>query len=156
MPDLLPTDLEESTLEENELAKSLDGEEGLYKRSIYFSNNNGDFITDSSGRFKEATEVETWIQWCIKVLETPRYECLAYSTDIGIDLEEVFEAEDRDAAEAALSSEITEALTADPYGRTDYVNDITFNWISPDSVKVSCEIVGTDGAAENIEAVINA
>ena len=46
--------------------------------------------------------------------------------------------------------EAKEALEADPYGRTDYVGEITFDWGS-DSVKVTVEVVGIDGAAIDFE-----
>lgn len=154
MPSLLPTDLEESTVDESELAQSMEEEEGVFKRSIDFSFEKGDFAKEPSGRLKEASEIEAWKQWCIKIMQTPRYECLAYSTDIGIDFEDVFGAESREDAETVLTMEITDALMADPYGRTEFVDDISFNWLAPDSVEVTCTITGVDGVVEDIEAVI--
>ena len=39
---------------------------------------------------------------------------------------------------------------ADPYGRTSYVEDITFDWINSDSVVVDVTVVGIDDATIDI------
>ena len=80
--------------------------------------------------------------------------CDAYSDDIGIDIEEVFAADTREAAESILKTEITEALTADPYNRTAYVESITCDWFCPDGVNVSVSVVGYDGTSDTIDATI--
>ena len=52
-----------------------------------------------------------------------------------------------------LVSEITEAIGADPYGRADHVNEISFQW-GTDSVTVLVDIEGVDGASIDVEAVL--
>ena len=47
-------------------------------------------------------------------------------------------------------AEANEALDAEPYGRTDYVGEMTFDW-GADSVVVTIEVVGTDGATIDLE-----
>ena len=80
----------------------------------------------------------------MKVLKTKRYVCQAYSDDIGIDIESVFQAESRKEAESILENEITEALEADPYQRTDMVKSVTFQWKNADSLEVTCNVLGID------------
>lgn len=113
-----------------------------------------DFQLDGRGNIITCTPAESWVQWCKKVLETPRYQCDAYSDDIGIDTEEIFAADTREAAESILQNEISEALTADPYNRTAYVEEVLCEWISPDSIHVSVSVVGYDGTTETIETNI--
>lgn len=113
-----------------------------------------DLQLDGRGNIFACTATESWLQWCKKVLETPRYMCDAYSEDIGIDTEEVFAADTKEAAESILKAEITEALTADPYNRTAYVESITCDWFCPDSVYVNVSVVGYDGTAETIDVTL--
>ena len=49
-----------------------------------------------------------------------------------------------------LTRQITEALTADPYGRTSYVQDISYEWTAPDAVLADVTIVGIDDVTINI------
>ena len=83
---------------------------------------------------------------------TERYQHLAYTTDFGIETEEAFAAENREKAEALLTRQITEALKADPYGRTAYVEDVKFFWSTPDAVEVIVTVCGIDRVSIDVTA----
>ena len=144
MDNLFSEDFEEEELELDEIDDGQDEEAIGYKKSIYFDENLGDFKRDGTKKLVEADGVDAWIQWCMKVLKTKRYVCQAYSDDIGIDIESVFQAESRKEAESILENEITEALEADPYQRTDMVKSVTFQWKNADSLEVTCNVLGID------------
>ena len=97
------------------------------------------------------------MHWCEDILSTDRYNHDAYTDDIGIDYEEIFKtSESQEEIETLLETEITDALICDPYGRTRYVQAVEFDWIGPDEVLVSIEVVGIDNELVTIEKVLYA
>ncbi len=146
---LFPLDYEKGTpaLEDAE-ANRVTG----YKPGISFDFENGDFMLDGVCRIRDADGVESWMGWCKACLVTERYKHIAYNTDFGIETSEAFKAETREKAQSLLTRQITEALEADPYGRTDYVEDIDFNWTAPDSVRVTVTVRGIDGVTIDVMA----
>ncbi len=126
-----------------------------YKPGLQFNYESGDFIQDGRYRIQDADGVDSWEGWCKTCLLTERYHYLAYSTDFGIETTEAFAAENHDKTEALLTRQITEALQADPYGRTDYVEDILFNWTSPDAVQVMVTVRGINGVSIDVTAEIS-
>ena len=100
-------------------------EEG-YKRSVFFDVEKGDFRMDGAGRMTEASGFEAYMQWCMKAVNTQRYECLAYPDEIGTELEEDMQELTQEAVESAVERDITEALMTNP--RTEYVRDFAFEW----------------------------
>lgn len=100
-------------------------EEG-YKRSVFFDVEKGDFRMDGAGRITEASGFEAYMQWCMKVVNTQRYECLAYPDEIGTELEYDMQELSQEAIESAVERDITEALMVNP--RTEYVQDFVFEW----------------------------
>lgn len=149
---LFPDDLEDELedLEDDESEEEIIG----YKIAPSFDMKSGDFLLNGSGQIITADEVEAYTQWCQNILATDRYNHEAYTDDIGIDYDEVFSAADREEAEIILESEISEALACDPYGRTQYVQNIEFEWIGPDEVAVQIEIVALDNELVTIEQTI--
>lgn len=125
-----------------------------YKSSVYWDSKTGDLLLDGKGNIVEATPLETWVQWCEKAIETVRYQCLAYSDNHGVASDEALAASTREQAETILYTEIADCLAADPYGRTEYVQSIEFEWTAPDSVYVSCVVVGMD-TTETIQTTIH-
>ncbi len=126
-----------------------------YKPGLRFDYENGDFIQDGKYRIQNADGVESWEGWCKACLMTERYQHLAYNTDFGIETAEAFAAETHEKAEALLTRQISEALAADPYGRTDYVEDISFSWIAPDTVQAVVTVRGIDGVTIDVTAQIS-
>lgn len=149
---LFPEDIdEEIDEEEDEDEETVIG----YKIAPYFDSNTGDFILNGSGQIITANEVEAYIQWCENVVATDRYNHDSYTDDIGIDYDEVFAAETQEEAETILESEISEALACDPYGRTQYVQNVAFEWTGPDEVEVSIEVMALDNELVTVNTVIS-
>lgn len=151
MANLFPEGYESEVLEQSELASNtIIG----YKNGVAFDDEKGDFIRNGRNVVVDNTGVESWKNWCVNCVSTQRYAHLAYSTDFGIDIEGALSAENREEAEAILTREITEALMADPYGRTAYISDISFDWVEPDAVKVDVTINGLDDVTIDITAYL--
>lgn len=144
---LFPEDMDEFEEEENE--EELE-EAAEYAQGLGFDT---DLIRDGKYSVQTSTGVDSWKQWCINCLCTERVSSPLYSTDFGISTSEAFQAEDRDEAETILASEITEALEADPYERTEQVLEIDFEW-DTDSVQVDVLVAGMDGATIDLEVTL--
>lgn len=113
-----------------------------------------DFIRDGQYRIQTSSGIEAWKQWCINCLSYDRNNpSPLYSSDFGIDMNGVFQSSTRDEAENILSTEIKEALEADPYKRTEHVGNIEFTW-DTDSISAAVEVVGIDEASIDIEVTI--
>jgi len=111
-------------------------EEQKYKPSVYFDYELGDFRRDGANKLVAADGKEAWKQWCIKTVLTERMERMAYSSDIGIELDDALKQADRQAVESALERTITEALMVNP--RTEYVRGFQFTWASD---SLYCEFI---------------
>lgn len=148
---LYPEDYEDETIDEDETE---DDEPIGYRPGVAFDWQTGDFIRDGRNKLLEATGVESWAQWCQNCLQTERYKHLAYSDDFGIEIDEAFKAESQEEAESILTRQITEALEADPYGRTAYINNIEFDWTAPDGVNVDVTVVGIADVTIDVTAYI--
>lgn len=133
-----------------------DEEDVGYKMAPYFDSSLGEFLFDGSGRIVTADGVTSWYQWCENIIATDRYNHDSYTDDVGIDYDEIFSLGDRDEIETALETEIPEALACDPYGRTQFVQSIDFEWLSDTEVIVRVDVVGIDNEIITIEATIAA
>lgn len=114
----------------------------------------GDFITDGAGKLLYGSGKDAWVLWCTKAILTQRWAHLGYNANEGIEAEEAFGEPDRKAAESTFERTITEALLADPMGRTTQVRDFVFTW-EADSLWIECVAVGTDGDTASIKAKLN-
>lgn len=151
--ELFPGDIDD--LDDIDSEDEEDDEEVIgYKAGPLFDAYIGKFVLDGHGRIVTADGVEAWKEWCENVIVTDRYNHDSYTDDIGIDYDEIFQSEDRDEIETLLETEISEALECDPYGRTQYVQGIDFEWISPTEVVVSVDVVGMDNEIINITATL--
>ena len=148
MPNLFPENYQSQTITSEEVTAA--DETVGYKQSVYYDYKNGEIVRDGQNKVLTATGIQAWETWCYKCLNTERYTCAAYSSDFGIEAEKALAAESKEEAEAILTLQITEALMADPYKRTQYISDITFNWIAPDSVEVSVTAYGIYNASIDI------
>ena len=111
----------------------------------------GDFVTDGTGQALYGSGYDAWVLWCTKVILTQRWAHLGYSADMGIEAEQAFQAPGRAAAESSFERTITEALLADPMGRTVQVRDFSFQW-EADSLWITCKVFGADGNSANVSA----
>lgn len=150
MPNLFPTGFENENIGSLALTQSSVG----YRNGILFDYDNGDFVRDGRNRLLDSTGIESWKSWCINNLSTERYSCLACSTDFGIETKAAMRATSRAEAEGILSSQITDAIMADPYERAAYIADITYDWTAPDAVLVSVIIQGKDDVTIDVTAYL--
>lgn len=93
----------------------------------------GDFVRDAANKVIMDDGLEAYRTWCVKAVATERYNCAAYSDDIGAEMEDAMKEQDGNAVELAIERTITETLLANP--RTESVEDFEFTW-KGDSVKV--------------------
>lgn len=151
MPNLLPEDYEAEvvTVEDVESEKPVG-----YRNGLSFDYENGDFCLDGRNKILDSNGIESWKSWCINCTMTERYAHLAYGTDFGIEWEAVFAAVSREEAESILVRQITEALLADPYERTDYVEDVEIDWTAPDAIAVRVVVHGMHDATIDFTAYI--
>lgn len=126
-------------------------ESNKYKKSHYFDFENGDFAKDGGNRVCEADGYTAWAQWCMKVVQVERYACLAYSSDIGIEADEVRRQPTRKAAESVLARTITEALLVNPM--TEAVRGFKYTWVG-DNLKTTFTVYPKEGAPITISTQI--
>lgn len=126
----------------------------VYRNGVAFDDERGDFLRDGLNKLMDSDGIGSWKSWCANCVRTERYKHLAYSTDFGIELDKAMNASSREEAENILTREITEALMADPYKRTKYIEEITFDWTAPDSVSVVVTVRGVDDTTIDVTAYI--
>ena len=151
MPNLLPEGYEDEiiTTEDVESEKPVG-----YRNGLSFDYEAGDFCLDGRHKILDSDGIESWKSWCINCIHTERYKHLAYGTDFGIEWEAVFSANSHEEAESILIRQITEALLADPYERTEYVEDVEVKWTAPDAVTVKVVVHGMYDATIDFTAYI--
>lgn len=151
MANLFPVETEADIIREDELTASAPVG---YRNGIAFDYQLGDFPRDGKNKMLDSDGIESWKSWCINCLRTERYKHLGYSTDFGIDLDAAFASSSHAEAESILTREINEAILADPYGRAEYIEELTFDWTAPDTVCVALTIHGIDDVTIDITAYI--
>jgi len=125
-----------------------------YRPAPLWDIESGDFVFNGSRQALYGTGYDAWVLWCIKTIHTQRWAHLGYSGNSGVETEQAFDEPDRQAQESAFERTISEALLADPMGRTRQVRDFDFKWYA-DSLTVSCDVVGHDGNSAAISTSIN-
>lgn len=148
---LFPEGYEEEIITQEDLASE---QPTGYRNGIAFDSLLGDFLRDGMHKLLDSDGIESWRSWCINCIQTERYKHLAYSTDFGIETEPAMRASSREEAESILTRQITEAIMADPYQRTKYIEEITFDWTAPDTVAVSATIHGIDDVTIDLLAYL--
>jgi hypothetical protein len=122
-----------------------------YRHAPLWDYQTGDFILSGARQPLYGSGYDAWVLWCTKTIQTQRWAHLGYSGNAGIEANEAFTQPDRKAQESAFQRTITEALLADPMGRTRQVREFAFNW-SGDSLDISCKVFGNDGNSAAIHA----
>lgn len=151
MPNLLPEGYEDEVILSEDLVQ--DRPIG-YRNGSAFDYETGDYRRDGKNKILDSDGIESWRAWVINCMQTERYKHLAYSTDFGIEWDKVFAAENREEAESILTREITEAVLADEYQRTEYVESLDFEWTAPDAVSVHAVLHGIEDTTIDITAYI--
>lgn len=114
-----------------------------YGRSWKFDFDKGDFIISPIGQMKKLNELDSYIEWCYKTLQTPRYRYVIYSRNYGNELDVLI---GKDYTNKAIESEIkrmvTESLMINIY--TKSVDNFAYKW-DKDSVYYTFEVTTTLG-----------
>ncbi len=122
-----------------------------YKPAPLWDYENNDFVLNGAGQPIYGTGYDAWVLWCIKTIETQRYSHNGYSNNAGIEADEAFKQPDRAARESYFERTITEALLADPKGRTIQVKDFIFEW-EADALAITCTVIGKAGNTAVVKA----
>jgi hypothetical protein len=110
---------------------------------------------DGARKLQYGNGFEGWVLWCVKTVLTQRWAHLGYSANSGIEAEQGFAETSRRAAESVFERTVTEALLADPMGRTTQVRNFRFTWHGGgDGLLIECDILGHDGNSATIKARI--
>lgn len=112
-----------------------------YKKSVKWDLEKGDFIRDQANRLVECDGIEAYKIWCLKVVLTERFECLAYPGEIGVEMEEAMKEPDNKAVESVVERTIQEAIEVNPH--TEYVRGFSF-WWEGDEIHGSFLVKGVD------------
>ena len=139
MANLFPESYDEETMDASEL---VDTTPVGYRPGVAFDLKTGDFVRDGRNRLLDSTGVESWQSWVMNCIETARYKHLAYNSDYGVEWDRVFQAPSQDEAESIMTRQITEAIMADPYQRTAYIDELDFE-CPADEVERLSELVST-------------
>lgn len=97
-----------------------------YKRTVKWDVEKGDFVRDGANRIIECSGEEGFMIWCFKMAQTERYACLAYASEIGVEMEAALAADNQKVVESMAERTLTDALKVNP--RTEYVTDFEFTW----------------------------
>lgn len=135
VPDFIPEDM---------------GYDTQYRRSVKWDPVVGDFVRDGANRMVECDGREAYAIWCFKIAQTERYRCLAYSDDIGTEMERALDDDDEKTVESMAQRTITEALMVNP--RTAYVWDFDFTW-NGDSMHCTFKVRGIEWDEEIIISI---
>lgn len=112
-----------------------------YKGSVAWDFEKGDFLRDGANRIVKCQGAEAYRTWCLKMVGTERYCCLAYPDELGVELDDIFDESDIKSVESDIERTITEALCVNPC--TEYVQGFEFEW-NGDSVYCSFIVKGID------------
>lgn len=124
-----------------------------YRPSLKWDLALGDFVRTPSNKIPQSEGTEAYKIWCVKAVYTERYTCLAYTNDIGTEMEDAISYDDENAVELALQRTITEALMVNP--RTVSVEDFQFAW-SSGHVRVRFTVNSVEEEPFTVDATLDA
>lgn len=117
-----------------DFAEEEDDYDRQYLPSPAWDMEKGDFVRDAANRVVMDDGLEAYRTWCVKAVDTERYDCASYDDDIGAEMKDAMKEKDQNAVELAIERTITETLLVNP--RTESVEDFEFFW-KGDSVKAT-------------------
>ena len=145
---ILPEDLLEESAETEAEEEEFTG----YRESIAFDGT--DFVRDGANRLVGSNGLEAYEDWCRTCLATEKDSLFCYPSDFGIDTSDIAFATSRGEVESILTKEITDALMADSYHRTESIEDINFEWGESDSVEVEISVNGIEEMTIDLSVTI--
>lgn len=129
------------TVEVPELIQESEQYDEKYKPSVAWDLEAGDFVRNGANQLLECDGRDAYRVWCVKVVNTERWTCLAYPDSIGTEMESALKEKTNAAVESAVERTITEALLVNP--RTEYVRGFEFAW-NGDELFCSFTVKGID------------
>ena len=143
MADLFPT----VTLPDPKLLES-SSSNATFGRNVELNYSDEEFVLSPTGRQYKLDEVNSWVEWCVKALSTPRYKHLIYSDNYGSELQTLIgKSYPHEFAESEIKRMVKECLMAD--SRTAAVDSFQFEWIE-DGVMFTCRIENVRGESKHI------
>ncbi len=109
-----------------EFSPESDKYDTTYRPSLQWDLEAGDFVRTLANKVPRSKGTDAYKIWCVKAAYTVRYACLAYSDEMGTEMDYATSYNDRNAVELAIQRTITEALMVNP--RTVSVEDFIFAW----------------------------
>lgn len=125
----------------------------VYKKSLKWDMATGDFVRNGANQVLACEGPESYQLWCMKMIQTERFDCLAYPDEIGTELQEAFQDSDMDTVLSAIERTVTDCLMVNP--RTEYVRGFDFSW-DGDSISCSFLVKGVNFDEFNISMEVNA
>ena len=123
-----------------------------FGRSVRFDFNAGEFIMTPTGKIAQSADIEAWLEWCQKSLNTERYRYLIYSRSFGQEYDDLIGSHlTREGNESEITRMTTECLLVDP--RTASVQDFTFQW-QDDRVYFTCQVLSVRGESGQINGEV--
>ena len=143
MADLFPT----VTLPDPQILES-SSSNASFGRNVELNYSDEEFVLSPTGRQYKLDEVNSWVEWCVKALSTPRYKHLIYSDNYGSELHTLIgKSYPHEYAESEIKRMVKECLMAD--ARTAAVDEFQFEWIE-DGVIFICRIENVRGESKYI------
>lgn len=123
-------------------------QETVFGRNVALDYEQTEFILSPTGRQYKLDETNSWVEWCVKALATPRYKHLIYSDNYGSEFHTLIgQSLSHEATESEIRRMTKECLLADE--RTANVDNFQFKWID-DGVMFTCRIVNVRGESRYI------
>ena len=123
-----------------------------FGRNVELNYSDEEFVLSPTGRQYKLDEVNSWVEWCVKALSTPRYKHLIYSDNYGSELQTLIgKSYPHEYAESEIKRMVKECLMAD--SRTAAVDSFQFEWIE-DGVMFTCRIENVRGESKHIEGKV--
>lgn len=135
------------------LPVSTDRAKPVYGTSWEFDFERGEFVLDGAGRFVAVDGEIAWAQWCVKAVLTERLTYAIYGPNFGAEIDRVHQSPNAETARAEAERAITEALLADPAGRTAAVSGFVFTQ-DRDELRVECDVTPAVGETRRISVSI--
>lgn len=142
MPALFP-----ETVVDPEIIEST-AEETQFGRNVGFDFEHDEFAVSPTGRQYKLDETDSWIEWAIKALATPRYQHLIYSDNYGSEFHTLIgTCQPHEFIESEIRRMTKECLMVDD--RTEKVDEFEFEWID-DGVMFTCKLTSVRGETRYI------
>lgn len=130
-----------------------DNYDTTYRPSIQWDLSTGDFVRTPANKIPLSSGTEAYKVWCVKAVYTERYTCLAYSDEMGTEMDDAISYNDENAVELAIQRTIQEALMMNP--RTVSVENFEFTW-NGGCVRVRFTVNSVEEEPFTVDAVLEA